>query len=116
MKSAGVNEPSGITLVDPVSDKEYGVVYDSQLHPQASKLPFQSIGDNSLHLAWAKFPAPPPTTRTLDVLFPSDGPQIPNVPLSDTPGDAAHQPRARAARRQPRVRPPSRPTAPAPSG
>jgi outer membrane protein OmpA-like peptidoglycan-associated protein len=84
VKSAGVNEPSGITLVDPVTDKEYGVVYDSQLHPQASELPFQSIGDNSLHLAWVKFPAPPSTTRTLDVLFPSDGPQIPNVPLSDT--------------------------------
>ena len=85
VKSAGVNEPSGVTLVDPVSEKEYGVVYDSQLHPQASKLPFQSIGDNSLHLAWVKFPAPPSTTRSLDVLFPSDGPQIPNVPLSDQP-------------------------------
>lgn len=83
VKSAGVNEPSGITLVDPVTAKEYGVVYDSQLHPQASKLPFQSIQDNSLHLAWVKFPAPPDTTRTLDVLFPSDGPQIPNVPISD---------------------------------
>ena len=85
VKSAGVNEPTGITLIDPVADKEYGVVYDAQLHPQASELPFQSIGDNSLHLGWAKFPAPPLTTRTLDVLFPSDGPQIPNVPLSDTP-------------------------------
>lgn len=84
VKSNGVNEPSGITLVDPVTDKEYGVVYDAQLHPQASKLPFQSIGDNSLHLAWVKFPAPATTTQTLDVLFPSDGPQIPNVPISDS--------------------------------
>ncbi len=85
VKSAGVNEPTGVTLVDPAADKEYGVVYDAQLHPQASELPFQSINDNSLHLAWAKFPAPAATTRTLDVLFPSDGPQIPNVPVSETP-------------------------------
>lgn len=85
VKSAGVNEPSGITLVDPVTDKEYGVVYDAQLHPQASELPFQSIGDTSEHLAWVKFPAPASTTQALDVVFPHDGPQIPNVPLSDSP-------------------------------
>jgi outer membrane protein OmpA-like peptidoglycan-associated protein len=83
--TAGVNEPSAVTLVDPVTDKQYAVVYDSHANPQASKLPFQSILDNSLHLAWVKFPAPPPSTRTLDVVFPSDGPQIPNVPLSDAP-------------------------------
>jgi outer membrane protein OmpA-like peptidoglycan-associated protein len=82
---AGLNEPSAITLVDPITDKEYEVVYDSQSHPQASELPFQSILDNSLHLAWVKFPAPPATTRALDVVFPNGGPQIPNVPLSDAP-------------------------------
>ena len=82
---AGINEPSAVTLVDPVTDKEYAVVYDSDANPQASELPFQSIDDNSLHLAWVKFPAPPPTTRALDVVFPSDGPQIPNVPLSNAP-------------------------------
>jgi outer membrane protein OmpA-like peptidoglycan-associated protein len=83
--SAGINEPSAVTLVDPVTDKQYGVVYDSHANPQASELPFQSFDDDSLHLAWVKFPAPPVTTRTLDVVFPSDGPQIPNVPLSDAP-------------------------------
>jgi OmpA-OmpF porin, OOP family len=82
--SHGFNEPSGVTLVDPVSDKEYGVVYDAQQNPQASELPL-GIGDTSEHLAWVKFPAPPTTTRTLDVLFPFDGPQIANVPLSDSP-------------------------------
>lgn len=82
---AGLNEPSGVTLVDPASDTEYGVVHDAQLHPQASKLPLQSIQDNSLHLGWVKFPAPPSTTRALDVVFPSGGPQIANVTLSDTP-------------------------------
>ncbi len=85
VKSAGVNEPSGIALVDPVTDKEYGVVYDAQLHPQASELPFQSINDSSLHLAWVKFPAPPSTTHALDLVFPDAGPQVANVPLSDTP-------------------------------
>jgi outer membrane protein OmpA-like peptidoglycan-associated protein len=83
--SAGVNEPSGIKLVDPATDKEYGVVYDSHADPQASELPFQSFDDDALHLAWVKFPAPPASTRALDVVFPSDGPQIPNVPLSDAP-------------------------------
>jgi outer membrane protein OmpA-like peptidoglycan-associated protein len=82
--SNGFNEASGVTLVDPTSDKQYGVVHDAQLNPQASALPYDSIRDNSLHLAWVKFPAPPPTTRTLDVVFPGGGPQIPNVPLSDT--------------------------------
>ena len=115
VKSAGVNEPSGITLVDPVTAKEYGVVYDSQLHPQASELPFQSINDNSLHLAWVKFPAPPATTRTLDVLFPSDGPQIPNVPVSDPPANCPPA-SGRTAPPRPRVVPPSRLTAPAPRG
>jgi OmpA-OmpF porin, OOP family len=81
---AGLGEPSAVTLVDPVTDKLYAVVYDAHAHPQASKLPFESF-DNSLHLAWVKFPAPPATTRTLDVLFPSDGPQIANVPLSAGP-------------------------------
>jgi hypothetical protein len=33
----GLNEASGVTLVDPVSAKEYGVVYDSQQRPQASE-------------------------------------------------------------------------------
>lgn len=82
---ASVNEPSGVTLVDPTTDKQYGVVYDARGHPQASELPFQSISDNALHLAWVKFPAPPATTTALDVLFPSDGPQIANVPVSSTP-------------------------------
>jgi outer membrane protein OmpA-like peptidoglycan-associated protein len=82
---AGLNEPSGITLVDPTTDKEYGVVRDAQLHPQASKLPFQSVQDNALHLGWVKFPAPAATTRVLDVLFPNGGPQVPNVPLSSAP-------------------------------
>jgi OmpA-OmpF porin, OOP family len=81
---AGLGEPSAVTLVDPATDKLYGVVYDSDAHPQASKLPSEFF-DNSLHLAWVKFPAPPATTRTLDVLFPSDGPQIPNVPVSNAP-------------------------------
>jgi hypothetical protein len=57
---AGVNEPSAVTLVDPVTDRQYAVVYDSHAKPQASELPFQSIDDNALHLAWVK--------RT-DVLF-----------------------------------------------
>jgi len=83
--TAGVNEASGVTLVDPLADKEYGVVRDSALHPQASELPFQSINDSALHLGWVKFPAPPTTTRALDVVFPNGGPQIPNVPLSTTP-------------------------------
>lgn len=82
---AGLNEPSGITLVDPVADKEYGVVHDAQNHPQASKLPLQSVQDNSIHLGWVKFAAPPTTTRSLDVLIPDGGPQIANVPLSDAP-------------------------------
>ncbi len=60
-----------MTLVDPVSAKEYGVVYDSQQRPQASELPFSAVLDQSLHLAWVKFPAPPPTTQALDVVFPN---------------------------------------------
>jgi outer membrane protein OmpA-like peptidoglycan-associated protein len=83
--SNGFNEASGVTLVDPVADKEYAVVHDAQLRPQASELPFNSINDSSLHLGWVKFPAPAATTRTLDVVFPDGGPQIPNVPLSSTP-------------------------------
>ena len=82
---AGINEPSAVTLIDPVTDEQYHVVYDAHAIPQASELPFQSIDDNSLHLAWVKFPAPPATTHALDVVFPSDGPQIPSVPLSDAP-------------------------------
>jgi outer membrane protein OmpA-like peptidoglycan-associated protein len=80
----GLNEASGVTLIDPVTDKQYGVVSDAKQNPQASELPYQSIQDHSLHLAWVKFPAPPSTTRTLDVVFPNGGPQISNVPLSDT--------------------------------
>jgi outer membrane protein OmpA-like peptidoglycan-associated protein len=79
----GLNEVSGITLVDPTADKQYAVVTDSQLHPQATKLPLGSIEDNGLHLAWAKFPAPPRTTRALDVVFPGGGPQVPLVPIAD---------------------------------
>jgi outer membrane protein OmpA-like peptidoglycan-associated protein len=81
----GFNEASGVTLVDPVSDKEYGVVHDARLNPQASALPYNSILDNSLHLGWVKFPAPPASTRALDIVFPNGGPQVANVPLSDTP-------------------------------
>ena len=81
----GLNEASGVTLIDPVSDKEYGVVYDANQNPQASALPDGSIVDSSEHLAWVKFPAPPSTTHALDVVFPEGGPQIPSVPLSDAP-------------------------------
>lgn len=81
----GLNEASGVTLVDPVNDKQYGVVYDAKQNPQASRLPRDSILDQSLHLAWVKFPAPPASVRALDVVFPNDGPQISNVPLSDSP-------------------------------
>ena len=95
MKSAGVNEPSGVTLVDPAADKEYGVVYDAQLHPQASELPFQSINDNSLAPRVGEVPRAAATTRTLDVVFPSGGPQIPNVPVSETPAPLPTKPRGR---------------------
>ncbi len=83
--SNGFNEASGVTLVDPVSDKEYGVVHDAQLTPQASMLPDNSIEDNSLHLGWVKFAAPASTTQALDVIFPNGGPQVSGVPLSSTP-------------------------------
>ena len=83
--SNGFNEASGVRLVDPVTDTEYGVVHDAQLNPQASKLPPQAILDNSLHLGWVKFPAPPATTQTLDIVFPNGGPQVPGVPLSNAP-------------------------------
>jgi OmpA-OmpF porin, OOP family len=79
---ANANRPSGLMLVDPVGQKEYLPVRDSQNRPFTSELP--SLADSLTHLAWVVFPAPPASVSSIDVVFPLGGPQVPAVPISSS--------------------------------
>lgn len=74
----------GITLVDPVNNKEYGAVLDVHGNPDASG-GLQDVNDSSPpQLGWVKFPTPPPSVSSLDVAFPDSGPVIAAVPITNT--------------------------------
>ncbi len=77
---AGNGTPSGVTLVDPLAKKQYLPVVDSQGRPDASQLTDAEVG-SPVVLAWVKFPAPPPTVQTVDVLFPEGGPVVSGIPI-----------------------------------
>ncbi len=82
------NTPSAVALVDPQANKEYLAVRDASGQPDVSQLS-SSVNDNLTHLAWVRFPAPPPSVTSLDVTFPDGGPQVPNVPITSGAGPVA---------------------------
>ncbi len=81
---------AGVSLVDPVGNKQYWPVLDAQQHPDSSRLP-GSIIDSNIHLAWVTFLAPPASVNSLDVLLPRGGPAIPAVPITSAAAPSARQ-------------------------
>lgn len=75
------NTPNGVTLIDPVANKEYLPVTDGSQRPDTSTMPY-SLSDTLTHLGWVAFAAPPAGTTSMDVLFPDGGPQVSAVPVS----------------------------------
>lgn len=98
--------PNGITLVDPVGLKQYQPVIDSQQRPYTSLLPYETEGATT-YLAWVKFPAPPTTATSMDVLFPNGGPVVDSVPVSSAPGTPAPSSSVQAAQASPFATPPN---------
>ena len=78
----------GISLVDPLGNKQYWPVLDAQHHPDSARLPL-GISDSQVHLAWVTFAAPPASVATMDVLLPQGGPAILRVPISTGPPPSA---------------------------
>jgi outer membrane protein OmpA-like peptidoglycan-associated protein len=81
----------GTVLVDPVNDVEYQPVRDREGRYYGSTLPNNDSAGDAPGLAWVKFAAPPASVTSLDVLFPSGGPQISNVPIDTGPAPTATQ-------------------------
>jgi len=79
---ANANRPSGLLLVDPVAQKEYLPVRDSQNRPFTSQIP--ALDGSSTYLNWVVFPAPPTSVTSIDVVFPNGGPQVPGIPISSS--------------------------------
>jgi OOP family OmpA-OmpF porin len=75
-------EPSGVFLVDPVAAKAYHAVRDAQGQPFTSMFPSASVGVSLTHLEWVRYPAPPASVTSLDVVFPDGGPQFTGVKVS----------------------------------
>jgi outer membrane protein OmpA-like peptidoglycan-associated protein len=80
----------GVTLVDPVAQKEYWAVMDSQGRPASSQVPSVSTSGPP-GLMWVKFPAPPGSVHTVDVVFPNGGPLVTGVPISTSPAPTPAQ-------------------------
>ncbi len=110
--SIDLNTPDGTTLVDPSANKRYFPVTDAQRRPDCSQLSPQ-LTDQSLHLAYVTFPAPPASVSSLDVLFSYGGAQVSAVPISTSaaPAPAEVGPGAQAATPAPFSQPPSGSTA-----
>ena len=85
---------AGVYLVDPTASKEYRPVADRLGRADTSLLPHEQPVGSTPVLAWAKFPAPPASVTSLDVVFPNGGPQISSIPISS---GAAHTPTSVAA-------------------
>lgn len=80
----GFGTASGVTLVDPLAKQQYLPVTDSEKRPDSSDMRgTENVG--SVALEWVKFPAPPPSVRAVDVLFPQGGPVITGVPIGSGP-------------------------------
>jgi len=75
----------GVDLIDTAASKEYRPVANVAGRPETSVLPFQLPVSSTPALAWAKFPAPPASVTSLDVVFPNGGAQIPSIPISTAP-------------------------------
>ena len=93
------NRPSGLLLVDPVAQKEYLPVRDSQNRPFTSEIP--SLDGSSTYLNWVVFPAPPTSVTSIDVVFPNGGPQVPGIPISSSASPPVAGGNAVAAQRAP---------------
>ena len=75
----------GIRLIDPAHAKEYEVVRDA--HDRAFSSQFSGGFDpgSMIYQAWAKYPAPPSSVTSMDLLFPWSGPAVTNVPVTTGP-------------------------------
>jgi OOP family OmpA-OmpF porin len=81
--AVGSDTPNGVSLVDPIGNRQYLPVTDAQQRPATSTLSFHA-NPGATYLAYVKFPAPPSTVTSLNVLFPNGGPTITGVPISST--------------------------------
>lgn len=72
----------GIRLVDPAHAKEYEVVRDAKGEPFGSQLDFSTEVGPTVHQAWAKYAAPPPSVTSMDLLLPQGGPAVLDVPVT----------------------------------
>jgi OmpA-OmpF porin, OOP family len=86
--SSNEDTPNGVRLIDPVAHKLYRPVRDSQGRPDVSQPP-PIVHDSLTHLFWVRYAAPSASVRSLDVVFPNGGPQIPNLPISTGTGPVA---------------------------
>ncbi|MBO0728215.1 MAG: OmpA family protein, partial [Acidimicrobiaceae bacterium] len=77
----GFNSLDGIRLLDPVHNKVYRAVQDSQQNDWQSQLDV-SLEAATSELLWVTFPAPPRSVKRLDVLFSNGGPQLTGVPIT----------------------------------
>lgn len=74
--------PGDTTLVDPTNNLEYLPVTDANGNEFSSVDWTTADASPPERLMWIKFPAPPPSVKSLDVLFTGGGPEIPNVPIT----------------------------------
>lgn len=74
--------PDDTSLVDPTNNLEYLPVTDAKGNEFSSVDWTSADASTPLRLMWIKFPAPPASVKSLDVLFTGGGPEIPNVPIT----------------------------------
>ena len=74
--------PGDISLVDPTNKLEYLPVTDAQGNEFSSKDWTTASNTAPIYLMWVRFPAPPASVTSLDVLFTGGGPEVPNVPIT----------------------------------
>lgn len=78
-----VYEPSGVFLVDPLGENAYHPVRDAERRPFTTTFAsHDTLHDSLTHLEWVRYPAPPASVGSIDVVFPDGGPQFTRVPIS----------------------------------
>jgi outer membrane protein OmpA-like peptidoglycan-associated protein len=73
--------PADISLVDPANNLEYLPVTDAKGN-EFSSVDQSTSASDPVTLMWVRFPAPPPSVTSLDVLFTGGGPEVPHVPIT----------------------------------
>jgi outer membrane protein OmpA-like peptidoglycan-associated protein len=74
--------PGDTSLVDPENNLEYLPVTDAKGNEFSSVDWTSANATTPFRLMWIRFPAPPASVKSLDILFTGGGPEIPDVPIT----------------------------------